>query len=206
MEKLVEILGQELFDQVSEKMGDQKLIINDGNYIPKQKFDEANNSKNVLKDQVSELTTQLETLKKSAKGNEELERTIEALQATNTDWSNKYQMNILENAVKFKALQEKARDIGDMTKFIDLQAVTMNEDGTVDGLDAQFDELKKNKAYLFESEAPQNNNRPLNPPAGGGNVLSEKEKYLELKKIVMSNPNNQDAMLNMFRQKSKLKE
>lgn len=206
MEKLLELLGQELLDQVTEKLGDQKLIINDGSYIPKHKFDEINNSKNVLKDQVTDLTRQLESLKKSSKGNEELEKTIEALQATNTDWSNKYQMNILENAVKFKALQEKARDIGDMTKFIDLQAVTMKEDGTVDGLDEQFTELKKNKAYLFESEAPQNNNRPLNPPAGGGNVLSEKEKYLELKKIVMQNPNNQDAMLNMFRQKTKIKE
>ena len=37
---LKEILGEELYNQVSQKLGDKKIdIINNGQWIPKSKFD-----------------------------------------------------------------------------------------------------------------------------------------------------------------------
>ena len=39
---LNELLGDELFNQIQEKLGDKKLIINDGNVIPTTKFNEIN--------------------------------------------------------------------------------------------------------------------------------------------------------------------
>ena len=35
-----ELLGEELYNQVKEKIGDKEMFINDGSYIPKKKFDD----------------------------------------------------------------------------------------------------------------------------------------------------------------------
>ncbi len=56
---LKEILGEELYNQVSQKLGDKKLgIINDGSWIPKEKFDKVINEKNNLKKQLEEIDTE----------------------------------------------------------------------------------------------------------------------------------------------------
>lgn len=205
-----EIFGEELGTQIETVVTEKgvNLIVDNKdkpNYIPKARFDEVIGSKNELKSQVSELTSQLEGLKKSAKGNDELTKQIEELQGKNSEWEKKYQSEILENAVKFKALQEKARDISDLTKFIDMSKLEFGEDGAVKGLDEQINYLKENKSYLFESSQPQNNT-PANPPSGGAsNVLSEKEKYFELQKQAINNPNNKNLLLEVFKQKRKLK-
>ena len=77
MENLQEVLGKELYTQVSEKLGDkdlfihtkgQKVLIDDGSYvkkegmIPKDRFDAVNAMKNEYEEKVNELTTQLTTL------------------------------------------------------------------------------------------------------------------------------------------------
>lgn len=56
---LKEILGEELYSKVNEKLGDKKLgIINDGSWIPKEKFDKVINEKNNLKKQLEEIDTE----------------------------------------------------------------------------------------------------------------------------------------------------
>ena len=207
-----EIFGEELGTQVESIATEKKLNLivdnkeNPG-YIPKNRFDEVIGSKNELKTQVGELSNQLETLKKSAKGNEELTKTIEELQNKNGEWSKMYHRNVVENAVKFKGLQSKANDISDLLKFIDFDKLEVTESGDVNGLDEQIASLKENKAYLFESSDLQTKNKtPMNPSGGtAGNSLSEKEKYFELQKQVYNNPNNKNLMLELFKQKQKLK-
>ena len=64
-----EVFGEELGTQVESVVTEKKINLivdnkeNPG-YIPKSRFDEVIGSKNELKTQVSELTNQLETLKK----------------------------------------------------------------------------------------------------------------------------------------------
>ncbi len=56
---LKEILGEELYSKVNEKLGDKKLgIINDGSWIPKSKFDNVIKEKNNLKKQLEEIDTE----------------------------------------------------------------------------------------------------------------------------------------------------
>ena len=57
-----ELLGEELYNQVKEKLGDKELIINDGNYIPKHKFDDLNNDKKELKKQLEEVNAKVQEL------------------------------------------------------------------------------------------------------------------------------------------------
>ncbi len=55
---LKEILGEELFEQVSEKLGDKKIdIVNNGSWIPKEKFDKVIKEKNTLKEQLEQIDT-----------------------------------------------------------------------------------------------------------------------------------------------------
>lgn len=53
---LKEILGEELYNQVSQKLGDKKIdIVNSGQWIPKSKFDDVIKEKNEYKSKVDEL-------------------------------------------------------------------------------------------------------------------------------------------------------
>lgn len=59
MDKLKEILGEELYSKVSEKLGDKKVdIVNNGNWIPKSKFDDVIEQKNNYKKQLEEIDTE----------------------------------------------------------------------------------------------------------------------------------------------------
>jgi len=61
---LKEILGEELYSQVADKLGDKKIaIVSDGNWIPKNKFDDVNTEKNEYKTQIDNLNQELGKLK-----------------------------------------------------------------------------------------------------------------------------------------------
>lgn len=54
MEDLKNLLGEELFNKIQEKLGDKKVMVDD-NFIPKTRFDQVNQEKNNLKKQLDEL-------------------------------------------------------------------------------------------------------------------------------------------------------
>lgn len=57
---LEQILGDELYKQVTDKLGDNKIaIVSDGNWIPKDKFDNLNDEKKQYKEQVDTLNVEL---------------------------------------------------------------------------------------------------------------------------------------------------
>jgi hypothetical protein len=80
MDWLKELLGEELYKQVTEKLGDKKLLLNDGNYIPKEKFNQVNEEKKLLSEQVAEYKKQIEETTTLLKDNEGLKAKFEALQ------------------------------------------------------------------------------------------------------------------------------
>lgn len=163
-----EIFGEELGTQIEGVIAEKNinLIVDDKEkpaYIPKSRFDEVIGSKNELKSKVSTLTDELEGLKKSAKGNEELTNAIQELQNKNTEWETKYNKTLIDNAVKMQALHHKALDPSDLAKFLDYNELSLDEEGNVKGLKEQIDGLKETKAYLFEQAKQTNNNTATNP-------------------------------------------
>jgi hypothetical protein len=77
---LKELLGEELFGQVMEKVRDKKIaIVSDGNWIPKEKFNELNENAKELKKQLKDRDTQLAELGEKAKGHDELTAKINEL-------------------------------------------------------------------------------------------------------------------------------
>ena len=108
---LNEILGEELYTQVQEKLGDKKIIVNDGSYIPKIKFDEVNVTK-------KNLVTELENLKNQFKDNSELTKQIESMQLKEKELEKTYKRKEFELNVKLLANKENAVDEDDLLKFI----------------------------------------------------------------------------------------
>lgn len=80
MDELETLLGTELFNQVKEKLGDKKLIFDDGRMIPKSRLDEVTEQKNSFKAQIDALNKDLDGLKKSVKDNEGASAKIKELQ------------------------------------------------------------------------------------------------------------------------------
>jgi len=178
-----EIFGEELAAKIEGIVAEKNINLivdnkDEPSYIPKQRFDEVIGTKNQLKSQVGELSNELESLKKSAKGNDELTKAIEELQNKNSEWENKYKKNLIENAVKMQALQHKALDPDDLSKFLNYDSLELEESGNVKGLVEQISALKESKSYLFDLEKKVNNNNATNP----ANVVIQKtldEQYQE---------------------------
>lgn len=164
-----EIFGDELGEKIeglAKEKGLSLLVDNKEKpeYIPKSRFDEVIGSKNELKTQVSELANQLEELKKKAIGNDDFIKQIEELQGKNATWEKRYKDALLENAIKVKAISEKAIDANDLLKFLDTSALIIDESGVVSGLDEQIARLRETKSYLFNNKT---SSAPPNPATSG---------------------------------------
>lgn len=152
MADLKEILGQELFDQVKAKIGDKKIIINDGSYIPKEKFNLINDENKTLKGEIATRDTQLNELKSKAQGNEDLTRQIEELTALNTKTSTEYEAKIkdiqLNSYIEQALTKHNAKFTDLLISKIDKSKILIN-DNSVIGLDEQIEGLKTSYKELF---------------------------------------------------------
>lgn len=106
---LVSVFGEELAKQIQEKLGDKKIILDDGLMIPKHRFDEETEKNKQLKSQVETYDKQLKDLKKSAEGNEDLTRQIETLQKQNKEIKEGFDKELIK-VKKTNALEKLLKD------------------------------------------------------------------------------------------------
>lgn len=157
MEWLRELLGDELYEQVTKALGDTKILQDDGNWVSRQQFEEVNKQKNEYKKMLGERDKQLKELKDTAKGSEELSRRIKELEEDNKKSAKEYESKIQEQAFNF-ALEnslrdKKAKNVKAVKALLDLNEV--KQDGeTLLGLDTQLEKLRESDPYLFEETIP----------------------------------------------------
>lgn len=152
---LKEILGEELYSQVTDKLGDKKIaIVSDGNWIPKAKFDDINTEKNDYKKQVDNLNIQLGKLQKQLEDNDDASQTIKDLQKDIADKEKEMEAIRKQNAIKFEVLKYNPNDVADILPHLKDDTVTIAEDGTITGLKEQLDALRESKPYLFKQVEP----------------------------------------------------
>jgi len=167
MKTLLELLGQELYDQVMTKLGDvqvflhdkkDKVIIDDGKLIPQYRLQEVIDQKKLIQDQLDKADKDLKDLKKLSVGNEELTQKITALQEANktikeeavkAELQMKKSLAVKEGLMNAGVLDAEARELL-LTKF-DLGAVELDETGKVKDFDTKLKPVKENKtlAKLF---------------------------------------------------------
>ncbi|QII23613.1 scaffolding protein [Bacillus altitudinis] len=170
---LKELLGDDLYAQVVEKAGDQKIdIVSNGQWFPKERFDAVNNEKKELKSQLDERDQQLTDLQKQAKGNEELQNAIEQLQEENKKVSEEYQQKLEKQAFDFaieSALRDaKARNIKSVKANLNVEDLKLAGDKVI-GLEEQLAALKESDGYLFETENESPPGLAGRQPHGTGN-------------------------------------
>ena len=175
-----------------------------GSFVTKSRFNEVNEENKTLKAQVSERDGQIETLKKSAGDNTELQNQITALQEANRqkdkDHANEIKALKISNAVDVALTNAKAKNNTAVKALLAafLEKAELADDGTVKGLG---DEIKKlvdgqDTAFLFDTKAPDKKfkgakpgEKSDTPPAGDD---PSKMTYDELCKYMEENP---DAVL-----------
>lgn len=170
MEFLKEHLGDELYNQIVEKLkGNDKVKLANlagGEYVGKDKFTALETVKNELTGQLKDRDTQLETLKKSSGDVEALKTEIGTLQETNKTTKETYETKLKDMQLT-AAIQAKLTD----TKYPDLLAtkfdkgkLTLSDDGsTVLGIEEQLKTIKETYKDLFtvavKGKDPKNNDK-----------------------------------------------
>ena len=157
---LKELLGEELYSQVTEKLGDKKIMVDDGNFIPKSRFDQVNQAKKELEVQLKDRDTQLADLSKNNKDNEALLNQIKDLQALNkqttTDYENKINQMQFDYALDGALTNAKSKNNKALKALLDMNSIKYQE-GKLEGLQEQIEALQKDASYLFDlNTAPAN--------------------------------------------------
>lgn len=144
------------------------------NFIPKTRFDEVNETKKELEQQIKERDKQLKELQEKAKGNEELEKTIKELQEANKATKEQYEAKIRDMTIS-AAIQSKLTDVKYpdllLTKF-DKSKITIADDGTILGIDEQLSILKEQYKDLFKPDV-----KGKEPNNIGGSSLGQKNPW-----------------------------
>lgn len=169
MEELKQLLGDELYNQVTAKLGDKKLILDDVNFIPKSRFDEVNNEKNTYKTQLADRDKQLETLKTTVAGNETLTAEIERLKGENektkADYETKIQQMNFNSKLDSTLSGLKAKNSKAVKALLNMDNVKLDGENFL-GLNEQIEALKKSDPYLFDVKDNAGGGG-FNPPGAG---------------------------------------
>jgi len=169
MEFLKEILGEELFNQLAEKINahngneenkDNQIKIGNlgsGEYVGKGKYDALNE---LLKGKETELTTAnglIAELKKGTKGNEELQKKIGDYDAQVAELQAQLQETKIKSAIKVALLSEKAVDVDYLTFKLNEKLkekgenLELDENENIKGWDDKLSGLKTQFPTMFES-------------------------------------------------------
>lgn len=158
LQKLKEVIGEDLFKQIAPKLEGKSWFFAEGeNFVPKARLDEALASKKEAETQLASRDAQLEELKKSVKGNEDLSKQIAELQASNTKSKEEYEAKILtmqkDYALENVLNTSGAKNSKALRGMIDLEKCTF-KDGKYEGLEEQISQIKKDNEWLFNSSVP----------------------------------------------------
>lgn len=161
----------------------QKVLDGVGQTIPKSRFDEVNNAKKALEEQVKTHESQLKDLQDKAKGNEEMQAEITKLQDAQKQAQEQYTQQLqderLSAALKL-AVAGKVHDADLIAGLVDKTKIELDDKGNVKtGLDEQLKSLQESKSFLFvpeKQETQKPNLRGFNPPSadnGGGQPAAQ---------------------------------
>lgn len=170
LKKLKELIGEDLFKKVEADLGTKDLIVNDGSYIPKDKFDKINDEKKDLVKEKEKLTTDLKTAQDSLKkaedeknsGNKSVEDKIAALEKKTKEQDDKIAAKDKElQLAKYEGVLKDSLTAAGVTnpknlkllmREFDLEKVELTEDGKIKGFDDSIKKLQEDYKPLFGEE------------------------------------------------------
>lgn len=166
-----------LVDQIVSKVGDKKLhVLEDGQFVPKTRFDEVNEQKNTYKKQTDELNGQVAELSKFKGTADELQQKVASIQQEYTTKMQEAETNfhkkLLDREIDTALTLSKAKNTKAVKALLDTSAIKLDGDKVV-GLNEQLETVIKDNPYLFDTQQqtppPNNVGRTNTPPANTGN-------------------------------------
>lgn len=140
-------------------------------FIPSGRLNDVISQRDTFKNQVQDLNKQLQTMKTAAAGNEQLQTQLQSLMDQNQNL-----LTDLENTKINTELMLAAKDAvnaKDILVFVNKDALKVNKNGEILGIDAEIARIRAEKPYLFKDQTP--------PPKRGGvdnnNGSSEAVKF-----------------------------
>jgi len=174
-EKLIEMLGEELSNQVKEKIGENKIVIaNNGTWVPAEKHEQ-------LKSDYKEINGRLDKANDDLKGFADTSNTIEELKSKLEESNKQYEEYKTEvgkkevNRTKKAGLEKLFKDSGALEETIDLLVSTIDlenvqidsKNNVVDG-ELLVNPIKESRKSLFTQQKihgerpPQGDSQDIN--------------------------------------------
>jgi len=213
MEFLKDILGEELFTQVAEKINahngnetnkDNQIKLANlakGDYVSKGKFDSLQDTISGKETELLNANKLIEELKKASKGNDELQGKFTHYEQENEKLQEQLKEVKLKSAIKVALLSEKAVDVDYLTFKLNEklnekgESLEIDENDNIKGWDDKLAGLKTQFPNMFESASKNEDKkieeRKLNNEDGAGSLTRSdilKKSYAERMAIYESNP------------------
>lgn len=167
LEWLKTILGDAYNDDIDKKVSGEIGKA----FVSKADFNTANETKKTLEAQVSDRDKQIEALKKVDPT--KLQEEITRLQGENKTAKEKFDADLkaakLSSALDLGISKAKGKNATAIKALLDQSKLALKDDGSVDGLEASLESLKKSDGYLFtvEETHPQGNGYQVGSGAAG---------------------------------------
>lgn len=133
-----------------------------------------------LQAQVGDRDKQLKKLEKAAGDNAELQKEIADLREKNEKQANEWQTKISEQSKNFSisnALRDAgAKNVKAVTALLDMDKVSVDDNGNLLGLSDQVKALQETDAYLFAQKQEEQQTKPKVELFAGGNPNSATPK------------------------------
>lgn len=221
MEFLKEILGEELFNQVKEKLDahngdeankDNQIKIGNlgrGEYVSSSKYSALQETLNGKDAEITNANNLIAELKKASKGNEEMQQKFSDYEAENLRLQEELHETKLKSAIKVALLSEKAVDVDYLTFKLNEklkekgEVLELDENDNIKNWDDKLSGLKTQFPTMFESSDKGDykvfGNNKL-PKGEEKNILTKsellKKPYAERQKIFEENPEAYKAAMN----------
>ena len=165
-------LGDELYSQVSEKLGSVDgftlIATNDGSWVPKSRLTDEINKRKPLNDTIADLTQKLQdaTGKLAASGT--LQSQVDKLTKDLADRDQTITAIKRSGKIREALDKAKARDPGVVERLLDTSKIGEDDKGNLTGLDEQIKEMQKSSPYLFSENSGQHGGWGGGKDMGGG--------------------------------------
>lgn len=171
-----ETLGEELYQQVVDKIGDKKILINDGQYIPKVKFDEKNEELKATKLKLDEMQVNLQKLGESNQEAETFKIELNKIKEEYEQFKSQSESRLMgykkKQAVEKGLMKENVNPetIDLLLTQFNLDNIKLDEQDNIVDWDAHINPIKQSRKTLFASEQivgekPQTGTKPIEQSA-----------------------------------------
>lgn len=165
------------------------------NYVSKTQFNEKNDAYKQAKQEIENLTTDINNLSEANKANEALQSQIKELQDAATQREADYKESIktlkIDTAITKALSKSGAMNETILTGLLDRTKIAIGEDNTVTGIQEQINALKESDPYLFKQDSIKGVVPGDATPKTNDGITKEqfnKMSYLDRVQLQESNP------------------